>query len=138
MGHAATKTVKMQGHPWRTSREVYIMRNELPANPSVRDGVILAIFRSPDIRQIDGFGRADTLTSKLAIIGPPTREDADVDYTFAQVGAAEPRADYGWNCGNIDLASRLLSMQNVNETYPVAGTVRAQVFGMVKVSYRSR
>ena len=68
-----------------TSKGVFIMKNELPSDPVLRDKVLLAIFGSPDIRQIDGIGGADVLTSKLAIIGPPTRKDADVDYTFAQV-----------------------------------------------------
>jgi len=77
------------------------MRNELPSDPALRDKVILAMYGSPDIRQIDGVGGADALTSKLAIIGPPTREDADVDYTFGQVSITAPFVDYAGNCGNI-------------------------------------
>lgn len=84
-----------------TSKGIYIMRNELPQDPVLRDKVILAIFGSPDIRQIDGLGGSDLLTSKLAIIGPPTRSDADVDYTFGQVGILEPKVDYSGACGNI-------------------------------------
>jgi 2-methylaconitate cis-trans-isomerase PrpF len=59
------------------------------------------MYGSPDVRQIDGIGGADSLTSKLAIIGPPTREDADVDYTFGQVSITAPFVDYAGNCGNI-------------------------------------
>jgi methylitaconate Delta-isomerase len=44
----------------------------------------LAVYGSPDVRQIDGLGGADVLTSKLAIISPSTRPNADVDYTFGQ------------------------------------------------------
>ncbi len=84
-----------------TSRGLYVMRNELPKDPVLRDGVILAMYGSPDVRQIDGIGGADSLTSKLAIIGPPTREDADVDYTFGQVSITAPFVDYAGNCGNI-------------------------------------
>lgn len=84
-----------------TSKGIYIMRNELPQDPVLRDKVILAIFGSPDIRQIDGLGGSDLLTSKLAIIGPSTRPDADVDYTFGQVGILEPKVDYSGACGNI-------------------------------------
>src|SRR4030042_3770686 len=84
-----------------TSRGLYVMRNELPRDPVLRDRVILAMYGSPDIRQIDGIGGADALTSKLAIIGPPTREDADVDYTFGQVSMTAPFVDYAGNCGNI-------------------------------------
>jgi len=84
-----------------TSRGLYVMRGDLPADPKLRDNVILRMYGSPDIRQIDGVGGADALTSKLAIIGPPTRPDADVDYTFAQVSITERLVDYRGNCGNI-------------------------------------
>ena len=84
-----------------TSRGLYIMRNELPQEPALRDRVILRLYGSPDVRQIDGLGGADPLTSKLAIIGPATRDDADVDYTFAQVSIPEAFVDYAGNCGNI-------------------------------------
>jgi 2-methylaconitate cis-trans-isomerase PrpF len=84
-----------------TSRALYVMRNELPSDPQLRDRVILRMYGSPDIRQIDGMGGADALTSKLAIIGPPTRRDADVDYTFAQVSLTDRLVDYKGNCGNI-------------------------------------
>ncbi len=84
-----------------TSKGVYILRNELPKNPELRDRVILAIYGSPDIRQIDGLGGSDLLTSKLAIVGPSSRPDADVDYTFGQVGITRAVVDYSGNCGNI-------------------------------------
>ena len=84
-----------------TSRGLYVMRNELPDDPALRDRVILAMYGSPDVRQIDGIGGADPLTSKLAIIGPPTRDDADVDYNFGQVSITAPLVDYTGNCGNI-------------------------------------
>jgi 2-methylaconitate cis-trans-isomerase PrpF len=87
-----------------TSRGLFIMRNELPADPVLRDRAILRMYGSPDIRQIDGIGGADSLTSKLAIIGPPSRPDADVDYTFGQVCITDPFVDYAGNCGNISAA----------------------------------
>ena len=69
-----------------TSKGVYLHEKDLPKDPDIRQKVILSIFGSPDIRQIDGLGGADPLTSKCAIIGPSERPDADVDYTMAQVG----------------------------------------------------
>ena len=87
-----------------TSKGVFIMKNELPKDPALRDKVILAIYGSPDVRQIDGLGGADVLTSKLAIISPSTRPDADVDYTFGQVSFETEFVDYGGNCGNISSA----------------------------------
>ncbi len=84
-----------------TSKGVFIMMNEYPKDPKKRDAVILAVYGSPDVRQIDGLGGADILTSKHAIISPSSRPDADVDYTFAQVSFDTAFVDYGGNCGNI-------------------------------------
>ncbi|MFZ7101103.1 MAG: 2-methylaconitate cis-trans isomerase PrpF family protein [Peptococcaceae bacterium] len=84
-----------------TSKGIFIMKNELPSHPEKRNAVIRAIFGSPDVRQIDGLGGADVLTSKLAIISPSSRSDADIDYTFAQVSFESDVVDYKGNCGNI-------------------------------------
>lgn len=84
-----------------TSKGIYMHENNLPAEKDARDAVILKIYGSPDVRQIDGLGGADPLTSKLAIIGPSSHPDADVDYTFAQVSINQALVDYSGNCGNI-------------------------------------
>ena len=84
-----------------TSKAVFLLENDLPSDPQVRDRVILSIFGSPDSRQIDGLGGADPLTSKLAILARSSRVDADVDYTFGQVDIHTPFVDYSSNCGNI-------------------------------------
>ncbi len=87
-----------------TSKAVFLRGDTLPCDKDDRDATILSLFGSPDPRQIDGLGGADLLTSKLAIIDPPTRPDADLDYTFAQVSITEPVVDYDINCGNISAA----------------------------------
>lgn len=87
-----------------TSKGVFLLENDLPRDPAVRDKVILAVFGSPDPRQINGLGGADSLTSKLAIIGRSERPDADVNYTFGQVSITAPLVDYKGNCGNISSA----------------------------------
>ncbi len=87
-----------------TSKAVFFLANDLPAERAAIEPLLLNIFGSPDIRQIDGLGGATSQTSKAAIIGPSTRPDADVDYTFAQVTVGEPLVDWGGNCGNISAA----------------------------------
>jgi len=87
-----------------TSKAIFFLENDLPKDQALRDKVILAAFGSPDIRQIDGLGGADTLTSKVAIIGPSTREGCGVDYTFGQVSFVDALVDYKGNCGNISSA----------------------------------
>jgi 2-methylaconitate cis-trans-isomerase PrpF len=87
-----------------TSRGVFFHAADLPADRARIDPLLLDVFGSPDIRQIDGLGGATSQTSKAAIIGPPSREDADVDYTFAQVAVDKAMVDWGGNCGNISSA----------------------------------
>lgn len=84
-----------------TSKGIYLHASDLPKEKELKDQVILRLFGSPDVRQIDGLAGADPLTSKLAIIEPSAREDADVDYTFAQVSFKSAVVDYSGNCGNI-------------------------------------
>jgi 4-oxalomesaconate tautomerase len=84
-----------------TSKGPFFLASDLPAEPEVRDRVLLAAMGSPDARQIDGVGGADTLTSKVAIVSPSSRADADVDYLFLQVVVDEPRVDASQNCGNM-------------------------------------
>lgn len=104
----AIRCVVMRGG---TSRALFLRANDLPADRTARDAVILALFGSPDPRQIDGLGGADILTSKVAVIGPPSRPDADVDYTFGQVSIREPVVDYDMNCGNISAAVGVFAIE---------------------------
>jgi len=84
-----------------TSKGVYLMESDLPADRRLRDQVILDIYGSPDVRQINGLGGADPLTSKVAIIAPSAKENVDVDYTFGYVGIKDAVVDYEGNCGNM-------------------------------------
>lgn len=84
-----------------TSKGPFFLAADLPADPGTRDRVLLAAMGSPDVRQIDGLGGADSLTSKVAIVSRSERPDADVDYLFLQVVVNEPRVDTSQNCGNM-------------------------------------
>jgi 4-oxalomesaconate tautomerase len=84
-----------------TSKGPFFLADRLPADTALRDRVLLAIMGSPDLRQIDGLGGADSLTSKVAIVSRSSRADADVDYLFLQVVVNEPRVDASQNCGNM-------------------------------------
>jgi len=87
-----------------TSKGIFLMEEDLPRDPNLRDKIILTIFGSPDIRQIDGLGGANSLTSKLALIAPSKEKDRDINYTFGAVGIDKPFVDYSANCGNISSA----------------------------------
>lgn len=87
-----------------TSKGVFINHEEMPVNKSDWEPFLLDIMGSPDQRQIDGLGGANSLTSKIGIIKKSDLEKADVDYTFAQVSISESLVDFKGNCGNISSA----------------------------------
>jgi 4-oxalomesaconate tautomerase len=84
-----------------TSKGPYFRMDDIPQNAEVRAQVLLAAMGSPDIRQIDGLGGSDTLTSKVALVGPSGREGVDVDYLFAQVSVDQAIVDTSPSCGNM-------------------------------------
>ena len=87
-----------------TSKAVFFHDRDLPSDPQARDRVILSAFGSPDLRQIDGMGGANTSTSKVAVIRKSEREGVDVDYEFGQVSIDLPIVGKTMNCGNISSA----------------------------------
>ncbi|WP_370282491.1 4-oxalomesaconate tautomerase [Pseudooceanicola sp.] len=84
-----------------TSKGAYFLAGDLPAEPAARDDLLLRIMGSPDPTQIDGIGGADPLTSKVAVLAPPSRADADVDYLFLQVFVDRALVSDAQGCGNI-------------------------------------
>jgi 2-methylaconitate cis-trans-isomerase PrpF len=98
MEQTAIPCVFMRGG---TSKGPYFLADDLPSDPAVRDRVLLSVMGSPDKRQIDGLGGADSLTSKVVIVSKSSRPDADVDYLFAQVKIERPFVDTAPNCGNM-------------------------------------
>lgn len=84
-----------------TSKGVYFLKDDLPADRPTRDKVLLSVLGSPDPRQIDGLGGAHPLTSKVAVVAKSERPDADVDYLFLQIFPDRDIVTDQQNCGNI-------------------------------------
>jgi 4-oxalomesaconate tautomerase len=84
-----------------TSKGPFFLASDLPAQAAARDRVLLAVMGSPDLRQIDGLGGAEPLTSKVAIVSRSQRPGVDVDFLFAQVLIDKPLVDVSPNCGNM-------------------------------------
>lgn len=89
-----------------TSNAVVFKQQDLPSDRALWDEIFLAAIGSPDPngRQLDGMGGGVSSLSKVCVVGPSTRPDADIDYTFAQVQVKEAKVDYGANCGNMSSA----------------------------------
>jgi 2-methylaconitate isomerase len=88
-----------------TSRAVMFHARDLP-DRAEWDPIFLAAMGSPDPngRQLNGMGGGISSLSKVCILGPSDRADADIDYTFAQVQIRDPHVDYRSNCGNMSSA----------------------------------
>lgn len=89
-----------------TSNAIVLHERDLPRDRAQWDEIFLAAIGSPDPygRQLDGMGGGVSSVSKVCVVGPPTRPDADIDYTFAQVQVKEAKVDYSANCGNMSSA----------------------------------
>lgn len=103
MSQRAIPAVFMRGG---SSKGVFFHARDLPTDRSTLDPILLSVLGSPDPygRQLDGMGGGVSSLSKAVIIGPPTRPDCDVDYTFAQVAVDRPVVDWASNCGNLSSA----------------------------------
>ena len=89
-----------------TSRAIVFHEKDLPEDQAERDAIFLKALGSPDPngRQLDGLGGGISSLSKIAVVAPSARMDADVDFTFAQVGVTDEIVDYVGTCGNISSA----------------------------------
>lgn len=89
---------------------------------------------SPDPygRQLNGMGGGVSSLSKVCIVSPSTRADADVDFEFVQVVIDDGSLDLASNCGNMTAAigpfavdNGLAKLQNTGDpSQPTSATVR--------------
>ncbi|PGH27898.1 hypothetical protein AJ80_00448 [Polytolypa hystricis UAMH7299] len=89
-----------------TSRGLIFHANDLPPKREDWKPIFLGVLGSPDPngRQLDGLGGGISSLSKICVVGPsPHRDpdDAQVDFTFAQIGVRDTDIDYSGNCGNL-------------------------------------
>jgi 2-methylaconitate cis-trans-isomerase PrpF len=89
-----------------TSKAIMFHARDLPEDRAAWDSLFTAAMGSPDPygRQLDGMGGGVSSVSKVCVLAPSAREDADIDYTFAQVQVRERAVDYKGNCGNMSSA----------------------------------
>jgi len=89
-----------------TSNAIVFKQQDLPADRALWPEIFLAAQGSPDPfgRQLNGMGGGISSLSKICVIGPPSRDDADIDYTFAQIGVRDASVSFASNCGNMSSA----------------------------------
>ncbi|MGE8501246.1 MAG: 4-oxalomesaconate tautomerase [Pseudomonas sp.] len=112
-----------------TSRGPFIRMSDLPESLEARSQILLDLMGAGHPLQVDGIGGGNSLTSKVAMVGPSSRSDADVDYLFAQVDVSERSVDYTPNCGNMLSAVGPFSIETglVSPTYE---QTRVRVFNV--------
>lgn len=84
-----------------TSRGPFFLSSDLPLDIEMRDKILMSTMGVGNQLQIDGVGGGNPVTSKVAIVGPSSVENADVDYLFAQVRNDIAAVDTSPNCGNM-------------------------------------
>ena len=108
---------------WRggTSKGVFFSVHDLPewfqsilssGNPPDNthlknmEGFFAAVMGSPDPygRQLNGMGGGVSSLSKAMVVGPSSHSDADIEYTFFQIGIKDGKLDMAGNCGNLSSA----------------------------------
>jgi 2-methylaconitate cis-trans-isomerase PrpF len=89
-----------------TSKALMLHARDLPSNRDDWAPLFTAAMGTPDPygRQLDGMGGGVSSLSKVCVLAPSLRSDADIEYTFAQVMIKEARVDYKGNCGNMSSA----------------------------------
>ena len=110
-----------------TSKGLYFRKQDIPPPGAGRDRLLCRLMGSPDVLQIDGLGGSRPITSKVAIVGPSSRDGADVDYTFAQVGI-DGGVGYFGNCGNISAGVGPFAIDEGMVEVPNDGTVEVRIW----------
>ncbi|KAJ4291661.1 hypothetical protein N0V90_009556 [Kalmusia sp. IMI 367209] len=86
--------------------KIIFKAQDLPTSQKEWPSIFRGVINSPDPngRQLDGMGGGVSSLSKICVVGPSTRDDADVDYTFAAIGVKTQEVDFSSNCGNMSAA----------------------------------
>ncbi|USW56576.1 Putative PrpF protein [Septoria linicola] len=86
-----------------TSNGLIIHRRDLPKRFEEWQPILASAMGSPDSfgRQLDGMGSGVSSTSKICVVEKSHRPEADLDFTFVQVGIKDGSLDVAGNCGNM-------------------------------------
>lgn len=104
--HLKQKGVSASYYRGGTSRALIFNKKDLPPNKDDWKPIVLGAMGSPDPngRQLNGMGGGISSLSKICVVNPSNHKDAQVDFTFVQVGIKNTGLDYAGNCGNMTSA----------------------------------
>lgn len=84
-----------------TSRGLFFQKKDLPEDEAERNRIFLEGIDSYNPSQVNGLGGTTSSTSKVCVVSPSSRPGVDADWTFYQLGVAEPVVDQKGTCGNL-------------------------------------
>ena len=87
-----------------TSKGIYILEKDLPADQETWEPLLLRMMGSPDKKQIDGLGVTVSSNNKIVIVWKSKEPGVDVEYLVGQVIVGKSQVDYKSNCGNMTAA----------------------------------
>ncbi len=113
-----------------TSKGVFFLARDLPADPAARDRILLRVIGSPDRygQHIDGMGGATSSTSKVVVLSPSARPGFDVDYLFGAVAVDRPVIDWSGNCGNLSAAVGPMAIGSGIASAPADGEATVRIW----------
>ena len=113
-----------------TSKGVFFLAPDLPADPCERDALLLRVIGSPDRygKHIDGMGGATSSTSKVVVVSTSARDGCDVDYLFGQVAVDRPVIDWSGNCGNLSAAVGPFAISSGLVAAPAQGLATVRIW----------
>lgn len=84
-----------------TSRGLFFHKHDLPEDIGTVHKIFLTGIDAYNASQIDGVGSGTSHSSKVCVISGSSKESADVDFTFYQIGIGEEIVDQKGTCGNL-------------------------------------
>ena len=84
-----------------TSRGLFFNADDLPKQQAAINHIFLHGIDAYNPSQINGLGGGTSHSSKVVVIGSPSVAEADIDYTFYQIGIGEEVVDSNGTCGNL-------------------------------------
>ena len=89
-----------------TSKAAVFHSRDLPADRNLWPELFVAVLGAddPNGRQLNGLGGGVSSLAKVCVVSPPSRPDADIDYSFFQLSPRDAVVDISGNCGNMSSA----------------------------------